>query len=118
MARRGPSASLLALILLAGCASLPPGADYPKTFSTAFDQPATTRLGKKIAAQSDAHPGLSGFQVFPRGVDGLLMRTQLVRAARTVSRHTVFHLRRGLHGQAAAGSRCCALRTETCMSAC
>lgn len=74
-------ACAVAFLFLAGCASLPPGADYPKTISTAFDQPQATRLGREAAAQTDAHPGLSGFHLFARGVDGLLLRTELVRAA-------------------------------------
>ena len=74
-------ASLTGLCLLAGCATLPPGADFPKTVSMAFEQPRTTTLGRQAAAQADAHPGLSGFHLFPRGVDGLLVRTQIVRAA-------------------------------------
>jgi putative cardiolipin synthase len=72
---------VLALLLVAGCASLPPGADYPKTISTAFDQPRATRLGREVAAQADLHPGLSGFHLFARGLNGLLLRTQLVRAS-------------------------------------
>jgi putative cardiolipin synthase len=70
---------LVGLALLAGCATLPPGADYPKAPSVAFDQPRTTHLGRQAATQSDRHPGLSGFRLFPRGVDGLLLRTQLIR---------------------------------------
>jgi len=81
VALRAFLATFISSILLAGCATAPPGADYPRTFRTSFDRPETTRLGKQVAAQVDAHPGLSGFQVLPRGVDGLLLRTQLVRAA-------------------------------------
>jgi putative cardiolipin synthase len=78
---RASLATILAVVLLAGCATAPPGADYPKTFSTAFTTPEATQLGKQIAVQADKHPDLSGFQIIPRGLDGLLMRTQLVRAA-------------------------------------
>ena len=74
-------AILPALLLVTGCASLPPGSDYPKTASTAFTQPETTALGQHVAAQTAAHPGLSGFSLFPRGIDGLLLRTQLIRSA-------------------------------------
>ena len=72
---------LVGLALVAGCATLPPGADYPKTVSSAFDEPATTHLGRQAAAQTDIHPGVSGFRLFPRGVDGLLLRAQLIREA-------------------------------------
>lgn len=80
-ALRASLAAILAVVLLAGCATAPPGADYPKTFSTAFATPEATQLGRQIAIQANAHPDLSGFQVLPRGVDGLLLRTQLIRAA-------------------------------------
>ena len=66
---------------MTGCASLPPGGDYPKTVSTAFAQPETTTLGQQVAAQTAVHPGLSGFGLFPRGIDALLLRTQLIRSA-------------------------------------
>lgn len=74
--------SFVALVIaVAACATLPPGSDYPKTPSTAFEQPSTTRLGKQLAKESGRHPGQSGFRIVPHGVDGLLLRTQLVRAA-------------------------------------
>src|SRR5947207_4954619 len=69
------------VIAMAACATLPPGSDYPKTPSTAFAEPAATRLGKVRAKQSVRHPGQSGFRILPQGTEGLLMRTQLVRAA-------------------------------------
>ena len=72
---------LTILLLVTGCASLPPGSDYPKTVSTAFAHPETTALGQQVAVQTAAHPGLSGFRLFPRGIDGLLLRTQLIRSA-------------------------------------
>jgi hypothetical protein len=72
---------LLSLAALAGCASLPPGADHPRTASTSFAPPLPTPLGSEAAAQAGAHPGLSGVRLFARGVDGLVMRTQMVRAA-------------------------------------
>ena len=79
---RSAFVGLIGLVLIAGCATLPPpGADYPKTASSAFDQPETTNLGRNAAAQTSGHPGLSGFRLFPRGVDGLLLRTQLIRQA-------------------------------------
>jgi cardiolipin synthase C len=71
----------LAFAMAAACATLPPGSDYPKTPSTAFAQPSTTRLGKQLAKESVLHQGQSGFRILPYGVDGLLLRTQLVRAA-------------------------------------
>src|SRR5213075_19598 len=68
-------------IAMAACATLPPGSDYPKTPSTAFAEPAATRVGKQLAKESVRHPGQSGFRILPHGVEGLLLRTQVVRAA-------------------------------------
>jgi putative cardiolipin synthase len=74
--------SFVALVIaMAACATLPPGSDYPKTPSTAFEQPSTTRLGKQLAKESVRHTGQSGFRILPYGVEGLLLRAQLVRAA-------------------------------------
>src|SRR5205814_8713112 len=71
----------LLLIALGGCTTLPPGSDYPKEHTTAFDQPTTTRMGSALAKAYVAHPGQSGFRIVPYGVDGLLLRTQSIRAA-------------------------------------
>ncbi|HSD00129.1 MAG TPA: phospholipase D family protein, partial [Casimicrobiaceae bacterium] len=74
---------VLALLVgaLAGCATLPPGSDYPKSPSTAFSQPQTTRLGQALVKQSAEHPGQSAFRIVPYGIEGLLLRSQLIRAA-------------------------------------
>jgi putative cardiolipin synthase len=50
-ARRN-SLGLVALtaLLLAGCATLPPGSDYPKAASNALTHPEQTRLGRQFAA--------------------------------------------------------------------
>jgi putative cardiolipin synthase len=67
--------------ILAGCATLPPGADYPKTHSTAVAQAADTRIGRALAAGNAAHPGHSGFKLLPVGIDSFLLRIQMARAA-------------------------------------
>ena len=69
------------VVALAACTTLPPGSDYPKTTTTAFAEPQQTRLGKALAKDYVAHPGQSAFRVVPYGVEGLLLRTQLIRAA-------------------------------------
>ena len=69
------------VVALAACTTLPPGSDYPKATSTAFAEPQQTRLGKALAKDYAAHPGQSAFRVVPYGVEGLLLRTQLIRAA-------------------------------------
>jgi putative cardiolipin synthase len=76
----------LALILLltvafAGCATLPPGSDFPKTVSVALPHPEVTRLGKQFENAVAEHGGTSGFHIVSVGVDGLLIRAQMIGAA-------------------------------------
>lgn len=74
-------AALLA-VLLGGCASLPPpGADFPRTSSAAFQYPEKTRLGREFEKRARDHPGKSGFRLLPVGVDGFLARAQMAKAA-------------------------------------
>jgi putative cardiolipin synthase len=64
---------------------MPPGADYPKTTSTALANPAETALGRKVEARANAHPGLSGFRLFASGSDALTLRVQMAdNAQRTL----------------------------------
>ncbi|MGE0857844.1 MAG: phospholipase D family protein [Gammaproteobacteria bacterium] len=75
---------LLALALalaLAGCGHLPPGADYPRQYSTASAPDATSRLATRVGVLARAHGGLSGFRLVPVGVDGFLVRAQMIDAA-------------------------------------
>ena len=67
--------------LLAGCASLPPGSDYPKTTSSALSRPEQTRLGLQMAAAKAEHPGTSGFKLLPVGIDSFLLRMEMAEAA-------------------------------------
>jgi len=71
----------LAALLLAGCASLPPGSDYPKAASNALTHPEQTRLGRQLAAASAAHAGLSGFRLLPVGIDSFLLRMEMAQQA-------------------------------------
>ena len=71
---------LLAL-LGAGCASLPPGADYPKPVSNALAQPEETKLGRQFAAAARGHGGDSGFRILTAGVAGFLARAEMLNAA-------------------------------------
>ncbi|HEY4371013.1 MAG TPA: phospholipase D-like domain-containing protein, partial [Burkholderiales bacterium] len=64
-----------------GCAGLPPGADYPKTQSTALEHPEETRLGKQFATGAQTHEGKSAFRLIPSGIDGFLLRAQMMDAA-------------------------------------
>lgn len=66
---------------LSGCASLPPGSGFPKQASTALAQPEATRLGRQFYEAALAHPGASGFRIIPIGVEGFLLRRQMLDAA-------------------------------------
>lgn len=77
-----PLLLLLALLSVAGgCAGLPPGANFPKTQSTALEHPEETKLGKQFADAAQAHNGQSAFRLVPSGVDGFLLRAQMIDAA-------------------------------------
>ncbi len=69
------------LVLLGGCASLPPGADQAKTASYALARPQDTPLGQKFAVAAQAHGGNSGFRMLAVGADGFLARMQMINAA-------------------------------------
>ncbi len=71
----------LLLTNLGGCASFPPGANYPRTKSTALADPGTTRLGSQFDRAAKAHDGNSGFHIIPAGMDGFLMRMQMINTA-------------------------------------
>ncbi|MGH8714208.1 MAG: phospholipase D-like domain-containing protein, partial [Casimicrobiaceae bacterium] len=75
----------LAALLLAGCATLPPGSDFPRPATNALAHPEQTRLGQQLARQSAAHAGLSGFRLLPVGIDSFLLRMEMAqRAERTL----------------------------------
>ncbi len=75
--------SLVVLIfaILGGCASLPPGSDFPKTASSALAHPEETRLGRQFETAAREHDGNSGFRIIPVGADGFLVRMQMIDAA-------------------------------------
>jgi putative cardiolipin synthase len=66
---------------LGGCASLPPGSNYPKAASQTLADPQTTRLGQQFAKASSQHSGRSGFRILNVGVDGFLMRLEMISSA-------------------------------------
>ena len=71
----------LVALAVAACATLPPGSNYPKQASTAFDHPESTELGRRIDEAARAHPGVSGFRLLISGDDGLRARMELAAAA-------------------------------------
>ena len=72
---------VLMLTALSGCASLPPGSDFPKTPSVALAHPEETRLGRQFQEAALAHNGHSGFRIIPAGTDGFLTRMEMINAA-------------------------------------
>jgi putative cardiolipin synthase len=79
--RAGQLFVLLLLAALAGCASLPPGADYPRTASHALAADNGTRLGRLTAQWSASHDGLTGFRLLPGGIDSFTLRAEMADAA-------------------------------------
>lgn len=76
-----PACITLIIALLAGCVSLPPGSDYPKTISSALAHPEETRLGRQFEGAIRASRGNSGFRMLAAGVEGFLTRVQMANAA-------------------------------------
>ena len=72
---------VLILAILSGCASLPPGSDFPKTTSSALAHPEQTLFGRRFADAAREHGGNSGFRMLAVGVDGYLSRMQMINSA-------------------------------------
>lgn len=72
---------VLLLLLVCACSSLPPGADFPKTVSTAIADPIHTALGKHFMQAAHEHPNQSGFRLISGGTDGFLIRMQMIASA-------------------------------------
>jgi putative cardiolipin synthase len=72
---------LLASLALAACAGRPPGADFSKQESVAFEHPEETVLGGQFAGAARQHPGDSGFRLISVGADGFRARAQMIDAA-------------------------------------
>lgn len=72
---------VMIVMLFSGCASLPPGSDFPKTPSIALAHPEETHLGRQFEQAAREHNGLSGFRIIPAGADGFLIRMQMINAA-------------------------------------
>jgi putative cardiolipin synthase len=70
-----------AIALVAGCATVQPGRDYPRTVSTALAHPEETTFGARFHSLASAHSGASAFHILTAGVDGLLTRIQMIDAA-------------------------------------
>ena len=58
-----------------------PRPHYPRTASTAFEGPASTRLGQSFGPAADQHPGLSGFSLLGHGREAFIVRLALADLA-------------------------------------
>ena len=74
-------AALGLVLLTVGCATLPPGADFPRPTSSALSHPEQTRLGRQFDGAAREHGGTSAFRLLSVGVDGFLARAQMINAA-------------------------------------
>jgi cardiolipin synthase C len=73
---------LLLIVLSAlGCSTMPRGAASPKTPSFALERPEATRLGRQFLAASERHQGESGYHIINSGIDGFVIRIQMIDAA-------------------------------------
>ena len=58
-----------------------PRPHYPRTVSTAFEDPASTRLGQFFGPAAEQHPGLSGFSLLSHGREAFIVRLALADLA-------------------------------------
>ena len=72
---------LLVASWLGGCASLPPGSAYPKVRSAALTEPEATKVGRQFATAAHEHGEKTGYRVISIGVDGFLMRMEMINTA-------------------------------------
>ena len=72
---------ILVALAMGGCASLPPGSDYPKHTSVALAHPEATHLGHLFEVAGHDHPGNSAFRILSVGADGFAVRMQMIAAA-------------------------------------
>jgi len=79
--RNGLALMFVVALLGSGCASLPPGSDFPKAPSKALTSPEGTQLGRQLGVLTSKHPGLSGFRLLPVGLDSFQLRMDMVRTA-------------------------------------
>lgn len=69
------------LVIFAGCATAPPGATYPRKATRALENPESTSLGRRFLAASRENEGKSAYRLIQAGIDGFLIRIQLVHSA-------------------------------------
>jgi putative cardiolipin synthase len=79
-------------LLLCGCTTLP-GRDYPRPPSPMATEPPNPALLQPFFAAERAHGAESGFRLYSLGIDGLLLRLELIAAAHSSLdlQYYVFH---------------------------
>lgn len=77
--RAGYVATLLAVLLVGGCASLP--SDFSREQTQAMSDTETTRLGRAVAPSAAEHQPRSGFRPLGNGLDALVARLVLAGLA-------------------------------------
>ena len=84
--------ALSCALVLCGCSSLP-GRDYPRQPSPLAAEPPNPALVQPFADASRAHAAQSGFRLYSVGVDGLLLRLELIQEAHSSLdlQYYVFH---------------------------
>jgi len=78
--RRCPLPAVCCAIVLGGCSTLP-GRDYPRPPSAPLANPPNPALLQPLAGAGRAHRAESGFRLYSVGVDGLLLRLELIAQA-------------------------------------
>src|SRR5450755_309960 len=79
--RRVALSLMCAAALLGGCATLPPGSNYPKPPSVALAHPEETKVGARFATAAREHSGNSAFRILNVGADGFVTRAEMIDAA-------------------------------------
>ena len=72
--------ALCCALLLCACTTLP-GRDFHRTPSPAPTEPPNPALLQPFAAAERTHAQQSGFRLYAAGIDGLLLRLELIQAA-------------------------------------
>lgn len=87
----GRTIILLVFGCLTACATLP--TDFERRPSAAFTNTQDTFLGREIAPEAAAHPGLSGFFMLGNGLDAFTARALTARRAeRTIdAQYYLYH---------------------------
>ena len=81
LAARGFARTILAWLEQILTGTNRPRPDYPPMVSTAFENPASTRLGQFFGPAVDEHPGLSGFSLLSHARDAFIVRLAMAELA-------------------------------------